>query len=241
MEGSHPSRIGRLRKALGGQTTLEGALESMGREREEQVLRQVSEFTDQVVNIVEQLAGVVQVFATGDQGGLSEAVAELDRLESEADDSKQHIADALAAGGVFLMARADLMRLVGSMDGIANYAVGAADRIAMRPLTLTSEMRDLMLRMVELDVEAVRRLRDAVDAVQRDFREAISIAAEVDKIESRADDVFAAMYKLMFDLDMDYKTFHQLKAIIERLESIADKSAQNAELIRHMALEYLEA
>ena len=33
----------------------------------------------------------------------------------------------------------------------------------------------------------------------------------------------------------------QLKAIIERLESIADRCSQNAELIRHMALEYLEA
>ncbi len=45
----------------------------------------------------------------------------------------------------------------------------------------------------------------------------------------------------MFDMDIDFKTFHQLKSIIERLESIADKCAQNAQLIRHMALEYLES
>ena len=40
--------------------------------------------------------------------------------------------------------------------------------------------------------------------------------------------------------DTDFKTFHQLKSIIERLESIADACAENAELLRHLALEYLD-
>ena len=62
----------------------------------------------------------------------------------------------------------------------------------------------------------------------------------VDKLESRADDIFAELYRDMFDWDTDYKTFHQLKSIIERLESIADRCSQNAELVRHLALEYIE-
>jgi len=74
----------------------------------------------------------------------------------------------------------------------------------------------------------------------KDLREAIKLADHVDKIESRADDVFAELYRQMFDLDTDFKTFHQLKAIIERLENVADRCSQNAELLRHMALEYLE-
>ena len=73
-----------------------------------------------------------------------------------------------------------------------------------------------------------------------DLREAIKLSGKVDKLESKADDIFAELYRCMFDLDTDYKTFHQLKAIIERLESIADRCSQNAELVRHMALEYLE-
>ena len=76
--------------------------------------------------------------------------------------------------------------------------------------------------------------------MRKDFREAIVVAGKVDKLESRADSIFSSMYRFMFDMDTDFKTFHQLKAIIERLESIADKCSQNAELIRHMSLEYLE-
>jgi uncharacterized protein Yka (UPF0111/DUF47 family) len=60
-------------------------------------------------------------------------------------------------------------------------------------------------------------------------------------MESRADDIYNELYRDMFDWDIDYKTFHQFKAIIERLESIADPCSQNAEVIRQMALEYLES
>lgn len=230
----------KIRKKLGGQSSLEGALDAMGKQREEQVLSRIREFTDQVVRIVDELEEVVRHFAADEYDDLAAAVVALDQLESRADDGKEEIADRLAMGGVFFMGRGDLARLVTSMDRIANYAVGAADRIAMRPISLPSELNKQLIQMVKIDVEAVRKLRDAVFAMRGDFRESIEIAQEVDKIESRADDVFASMYRFMFDWDTDFKTFHQMKSIIERLESIADACAENAELIRHMALEYLD-
>lgn len=234
------SAMRKIRKKLAGQSSLEGALDAMGKEREEQVLSHIREFTDLVVRIVDELEEAVRHFAADEYDDLAVAVVALDELESRADDGKEEIADRLAMGGVFFMGRGDLARLVTSMDRIANYAVGAADRIAMRPISLPPEFNKLLIQMVKIDVEAVRKLRDAVFAMRGDFRESIGIAQEVDKIESRADDVFAAMYRFMYDWDTDFKTFHQMKSIIERLESIADASAENAELIRHMALEYLD-
>jgi predicted phosphate transport protein (TIGR00153 family) len=170
----------------------------------------------------------------------AEAARELDKLESAADDDKEAILDQISLGGVFPMHRADLARVVGSVDNIANLATGAADRISMRKITLPAEMNDSLVAMAKVDLEAVRVLRDAVVAMGTDLHEAIRLAGMVDKIESRADDIFATMYRFMFDMDIDYKAFHQLKAIIDRLENIADRCSQNAELLRHMALEYLE-
>jgi predicted phosphate transport protein (TIGR00153 family) len=234
------SRLDRIRRTLGGETTLEGAIDAMGKEREEQVLGRLVTFTDQVVVIVEKLQDVVERFAAEDYEELAQSAKEMDLLESAADDTKEAILDQVSLGGVFPMHRADLARLVGSMDNIANLATGAADRISMRRLSLPLEARRLLVDMAKVDLEAVKVLRDAVVAMSTDLREAISLAGAVDKIESRADDVFAEIYRLMFDLDIDFKTFHQLKAIIERLEHIADRSSQNAELLRHMALEYLD-
>lgn len=234
------SRLDRIRRTLGGETTLEGAIDAMGKEREEQVLELLADFTDQVVVIVEKLQDVVERFAADRYDELAEAARELDELESRADDTKESILDRVSLGGVFPMHRADLARLTSSMDNIANLATGAADRISMRKFSLPAALNEKLVQLARVDLEAVRKLRDAVVAMGKDLREAIKLAGEVDKIESRADDVFAEIYHDMFDMDTDFKTFHQFKAIIERLESIADRCSQNADLLRHMALEYIE-
>jgi predicted phosphate transport protein (TIGR00153 family) len=234
------SRLKNIRRTLGGETTLEGAIGAMGKEREEQVIERLGEFSDQVVFIVGKLQDVVERFTTDRYEELGESARELDELESLADDTKEAILDRLSLGTVFPMHRADLARLVGSMDSIANLAAGAADRIVMRKFSLPPRMNELLVMMAQADMDAVQGLRAAVLAMGTDLREAIRLAGSVDKLESRADDVFAELYHCMFDMDTDFKTFHQLKSIIERLESIADRCSQNAELLRHMALEYLE-
>lgn len=210
------------------------------RQGEEQVLEQIAEFADEVVVIVGKMRDVVERFAIERYDELAQSAEELDHLESEADDTKEAILDILARGTVFPMARADLARLVASMDAIANLAAGAADRISMRPLALPTRMNELLVELAEVDLEATRVLRDAVVAVGSDLTRAVRLARHIDRIESLADDVYAELYKAMFDLDTDYRTFHQIKAIIERLEHLADRCAENAELLRHTALEYME-
>jgi len=212
----------------------------MGKEREEQVLGRILQFTDLVVTMVDKLETMIQHYTAGDFEACRQAAAELDQLESDADDHKLEISDRLSTAGVFSMGRADLARLVTSVDRIANLSAGAADRLVLRPFTLPPEFNAMLLEMVKIDVEAARRLRDSIYAMRGDPRQSIELAIEIDKIESRADDVFARMYSFMFDMEIDFKTFLQLKAIIERLETICDTCAENGELLRHLALEYLD-
>jgi predicted phosphate transport protein (TIGR00153 family) len=213
----------------------------MAKEREEgQVLEHLAAFADQVVVIVQKMQDVVERFATDRYEELEKSGKELDRLESAADDTKEAMLDQLATGSLFPMGRADLARLVASMDSIANLATGAVDRLSMRKFSLPPAMNEQLVRLATIDVEAVQVLRDAVVAMGKDMRLAIELARRVDKIESRADDIYAELYQSMYEFETDYKTFHQLKAITERLENVADRCCENAQLLRHMALEYLE-
>lgn len=212
----------------------------MAREREEQVLEQLNTLSDQVVDLVHKLSDQVDRFASDDYDELDASAREMDLLESTTDETKERLLDQLAGHAVFPMGRADLATLVTSMDGIANLAVGAADRLAMRRFTLPQRMNELLVELAQVDAQTVEALREVIAALNTDLREAIDKARGIDKMESRADDIYAELYRDMFEWDTDYKTFHQVKSIIGRLESIADKCNEVAEQVRHMALEYLE-
>jgi len=231
----------RMRRLLGGEgTSLDGAIEAMGRRREDQVLERAGEFIDQVVFIVEKLEEVVERFAADRYEDLRQSAAELDLLESRADVVKEEILDQLCTGGVCVIHRSSLDRLVTSMDRIANLASGALDRFKVREITLPKEMNEQLVALAKVDAKATRALRDTLRAMGDDLQQAIKVADKVDKLESQADEIYASFYRGMYDMDIDFKTFHQLKSILDRLESIADRCAENAELLRHMALEYLE-
>jgi predicted phosphate transport protein (TIGR00153 family) len=212
----------------------------MAKEREGQILESIAQFADQVVVIVQKMNDAVEQFAADRYDELEKAARELGQLESRADDVKEAILDRLAVETGFPMSRADLARLVGSMDSIANLATGALDRLSIRKFSLTPAMNEQLVKLSRTDVEAVQVLRDALVALGTDLRVAIELTRRVDKIESRADDIYAEIYQSMYEFDTDYKTFHQLRAIIGRLENVADRCCENAELVRHMALEYLE-
>ena len=152
----------------------------MNWEREEQVLAHLAEFADQVVVMAEKMRDMVERFAADRYDELAEAAEELDRLESLADDSKEALLDRLALGTMFPMGRADLARLVTSMDAIANLAAGAADRMSMRRFSLPPRMNEELVRLAKADLEAVQVLRDAVVAVGKDLRVANKLADKVD-------------------------------------------------------------
>ena len=68
------------------------------------------------------------------------------------------VADELAVESRFPLGRADLARLVGSMDNIANLAVGAVDRISMRRFSLPDKMNEQLIKLATIDVEAAQVL-----------------------------------------------------------------------------------
>ncbi len=134
----------KIRRAPG--TTADGAIETMGEESEEKVLEHLAEFADQVVVIVEKMQDVVERFAADRY----EELAESRRASSTARERGRrhqggHPRPVWPMGSLFPMSRADLARLVASMDSIANLATGAADRISMRRFSLPPAMNEQLV------------------------------------------------------------------------------------------------
>ena len=229
----------KLKEALTG-ASVEGTVRDLGMASEQRTLDQILEMVDLVVTITERLLDVVKFYCADAAGAMDRAAGEMDQLESRADTMKRDILAGLSTGGFFPISRADLFRLVVGLDRIANFATGAADRIVMRRFDLPAEVNHLLEEMAETDLRAVRKLRDAILTMRPNMKEAEEMAEEVDRIEGEVDDIYVKIYSILFEMDTDFKTFHQLKAIIERLEEVADRAADCAETIRLIAVRHLE-
>ncbi len=229
----------KLKMALTG-ASVEGTVRDLGEASEQRTLDQILEMVDLVVTITERLLDVVKFYCADAAQAMSEAAGELDQLESRADAMKRSILAGLATAGFFPISRADLFRLVVGLDRVANYATGAADRIVMRRFDLPADVNHLLEEMATTDLKAVRKLRDAIFTIRVNIREAEALAEEVDRIEGEVDEIYVRIYGILYEMDTDFKTFHQLKAIIERLEEIADRAADCAETVRLIAVRHLE-
>jgi len=228
-----------MKEALTG-AGVEGTVRDLGMASENRTLDQILEMADLVVTITERLLDVVKFYCADACQAMERAAGELDALESQADRMKGDILRGLTAAGFFPISRADLFRLVIGLDKIANFATGAADRLVMRRFDLAPEINHLLEEMAETDLRAVHKLRDAIMAMRSNIREAEDLSEEVDHIEGEVDDIYVKIYGILFEMDTDFKTFHQLKAIIERLEEVADRAADCAETIRLIAVRHLE-
>lgn len=231
--------LGKLKDALTG-ASVEGTVRDLGMASELRTLDQTLEMADQVVIITEKLVEVVKFFTADACEAMERSSGEMDQLESQADDMKREILTGLMSRGFIPISRADLYRLVTGLDKIANFATGAADRIVMRQFHLSPELNRLLEEMAETDLRAVRKLRDAVLQMRSNMSQAADTAEEVDAIEGDADDIYVKIYSILFEMDTDFKTFHQLKAIIERLEEVADRAADCAETLRLIAIRHME-
>lgn len=229
----------KVKDALTG-ASVEGSVRELGRENEQITLDQILGLADLVTVINEKLVEVVKFYCASAYDAMDKAAAEMDQLESKADGLRRDILGGLSGRGFIPISRVDLFRLTVGLDKIANFATGAADRIVMRRFDLPAEVNQLLEEMAEKDLRAVRKLRDSIMTMGTNMAEAAEMADEVGKIESEVDDSYVAIYAILFEMDTDFKTFHQLKSIIERLEEVADKAADNAETLRLIAIRHLE-
>ena len=221
--------------------SVEGTVRDLGIANEQITLDQILNLADLVATICEKLVEVSKLYCAKAYEAMDSAAAEMDQLESKADGMRREILGGLSSRGFIPISRVDLFRLTVGLDKIANFATGAADRIVMRRFDLPEEVNLLLEEMAETDLRAVRKLRDSIMTMRSNMAEAAEMAEDVSKIESLVDDIYVKIYLILFEMDTDFKTFHQLKSIIERLEEVADKAADNAETIRLIAIRHLEA
>jgi predicted phosphate transport protein (TIGR00153 family) len=164
---------------------------------------------------------------------------EVDNAESAADTITREVNRLLHKTFITPLDREQIHSLINTMDDVADLLQDSAETMALYDVR---RMTDEIVRLTDLCVKSVERLRSAVSllgdiAAAKTAEAALKTCEEIDQLESDADRVMRAAMSKLFREEPDVREVIKLKAIYELLETVTDKCDDVAKLIEGVILE----
>ncbi|MGL4767640.1 MAG: DUF47 domain-containing protein [Formosimonas sp.] len=157
-------------------------------------------------------------------------------LEKRADRLTYETVDLLHKTFITPLDRDDMLKLITSMDDIADLMEDVAETVSLYNVTSTTseakEMAVIAQACCERVSTAVHMLGDMKNA-----GEILKVSAEIGRLESDSDRVLRAAMSKLFREEDDVKNLIKYKAIYELLESITDKCEDVANIIQGITVE----
>jgi predicted phosphate transport protein (TIGR00153 family) len=208
-------------------------------DKEERVLAMIRVYINEIIEVVEKLTPLINAFCVEDAVAAQREFQHLLKLEKEADGTRKGILLELSRGGNYPVSKEDLLQLIKSLAALGTIAAGIGCRIMMRTYSLPTQMKEHLLKMLANDLELILKLREALMAMRPSMRKAIELSHAVEEIEEKADEIYRVLYSDLFTMDIDFKSFYQLRDIITGLENLADSAKECAEIVRLIAVKYV--
>jgi uncharacterized protein len=134
--------------------------------------------------------------------------------------------------------REDIHALVKAIDDVANYMHGAASRMKMYQIEkITKSIR----KLTEINLEACQLIKKAVieDLPNMNNLQGIADACKrINKLESKADNVFDKAVADIFENEMDAKNIIKYKEVLSALESASDKCKGVSNVLESVAVKH---
>jgi len=156
-----------------------------------EVQKAISTYFSRVVDIVECFAKAIEALNLMDVQNAYRFLEESIRIDTEADEVRRRILEALSSEGVDPATRYDIARLLRMMDRLSEWIKEASRYLDLVPyLEVPQEIKDSIERLAKLSLDAVRAIREAVDSlIEGRSDEVYKLCVSVEKLEERADEV----------------------------------------------------
>lgn len=171
-------------------------------------------------------------------GSVAERIA---RLEREADDVKRQVELGLFSGTVFVGLKEDFYKLAEALDDIADKSKDASRAIASRQpdreeVAVLFEGENNIMKMIKGTVEIVKILMISVELLNKDMKEALQLAHDVEKTEEKLDDIKLDILKNLTrnEKKMSPLSYLQIRDFIFLLDMVADAAEAASDVITAM-------
>ena len=209
--------------------------------REKETLRLITEHMDSVFKVVEEFRTFISSLISGDIALSSPSTfeAKIDLIsvyESLADDLYLKSLITLCEGAFFSGLREDFIRLLNSIDDIADHAKDSTQILARSRLDkILGEYNasgDVSFNLfLDKVVKTVEVLRSAAYDLEKNSADVIKKSIKVKELEEEADDIKWKLLRAIFSRKIDSLALLELKDFILTIDGIADAAAQSSETL----------
>ncbi len=205
--------------------------------QERRLLEMAQEHIRFVLQTVRELRTAIDLWANNNDEELLEKANKVIELEEEANKVKREFLDELSKASPSLMSKEDLLRLISSIDKIADKAVGASFFLTtLSGWIPPKDFEKKIKAFCDESFQCAENLRKAVFTLMSSPQKTIEITDEIDKGENKTDNLFREITVYTYEFNKDPFLAMKLKDLFWRIEEIADMTAEAAGTLRLISL-----
>ncbi|MEM4494959.1 MAG: DUF47 family protein [Candidatus Caldarchaeum sp.] len=170
-----------------------------------------------------------------DSKKVEETYSEVMQIDEAAKNCRRQVEKEVSEIGALLTNREDFIRLVNSLDKIADIAEGVAFRVVglvKSRMKLDKEIMTQVLSLAELVLQTVTRLREAILAVTLNSETFYQKLKETEEFERKVDELYRNIDLTLLMSDMKIGQLLLVREIVSMLEDIADMAEESVETLR---------
>jgi predicted phosphate transport protein (TIGR00153 family) len=212
----------------------------MARERvEDYRSRLLSLVQDQIRHVLDLLRKTLLMLEAAnreeDLKKLEEIYSQVLKTDEAGKEARRLVEKEVSEIGAILTNREDFIRLVNSIDKIADTAEGVAFRIlglAKARMKINKDILNSMLKLGEVVLQTVTKLRESLLAVTLNSDTFMQKTKETEDSERQVDELYRNLDLVILQSDMKVGQLLLVREIVSMLEDIADRAEESAETLR---------
>ncbi|MHA2365716.1 MAG: DUF47 domain-containing protein [Candidatus Hodarchaeales archaeon] len=200
--------------------------------------KEFSELADIVSECAKSLKKTCEALQTPDK--LQEAIKSVYDAETKGDVVRDRLLRSFATERHPPIIQMDRIELMHRLDKITNKTEHAARQIELAGGLFPPQEIEGLIEIAEIVYKTTKCVTKAVQAVFHSFEEAMEKVEDVEDLRDLSrDKTFALQAKVLKNSETDFKTLFAVEQITQRVQQVAERSKQAADLIENMKLKYL--
>lgn len=192
-----------------------------------------------VVETFRKVLAMIDSLVRDDPDGMKEKLDEVKMLHQESIDVKRSILTELHKIGSMLFNREDLYRLISKASELNDSIESMGVRIMMmsdREWKIPPEIGKSLIELSDASFDTIIKLRESLLSLGFNSERSLQLARDVHESERKVDTLFRQTDLNIITSKIDLPIILVLRDVISKLEDMVDKAAEEADLIRILAL-----